>query len=48
MVYVIMMEESFCDFDRNIGRGEILGIFEDLEEAITQVKKNLVNTKKIR
>lgn len=38
MIYVIMMEESLSDFDRNIGRGEIIGVFEDLDIAIEQIK----------
>lgn len=33
-----MMEESFCDFDRNIGRGDIIGVYDDLEEAISQLE----------
>lgn len=44
MVYVIMMEESLSDFDLNIGRGEIIGVFEDLDIAIQQIKnKNYDN-----
>lgn len=33
-----MEQQNVSNFDRNIGRGEIVGVFENLDIAIEQIK----------
>lgn len=39
MIYVIMTEDCISEFDHGLGRGEIIGVFDDLEKAIETTKQ---------